>query len=233
MKTISVLFVIFVISTFTFQFFALHNKTEISSGGVDSSKENSQGITTNSNKATEDSEAVVNYEFYLQLVSEVESYRKDRLVSLDDFLKMSNSKNTVILDTRSKAMYDLKHVKGAIHLNFSDFNIVELERVFDKFQGKETRILIYCNNNFFDSKAIFVQPELLLQDVAFVTKSVEVVDFSLNEEKVAFDNSKSLALNIPTFINLYGYGYRNVYELKELVDVNDERIEFEGTFDDN
>ena len=44
-------------------------------------------------------------------------------------------------------------------------------------------ILIYCNNNFVD-------------DIApVVSKKAE------------------LALNIPTFINLYGYGYRNIYEL--------------------
>jgi hypothetical protein len=39
----------------------------------------------------------------------------------------------------------------------------------------------------------------------------------------------TLALNIPTYINLYGYGYKNVYELSELVSVNDERLEFEGS----
>ena len=38
-----------------------------------------------------------------------------------------------------------------------------------------------------------------------------------------------MALNVPTYINLYGYGYRNVYELDELVDVNDPRITFEGS----
>lgn len=39
----------------------------------------------------------------------------------------------------------------------------------------------------------------------------------------------TLALNIPTFINLYGYGYRNIFELGELVNTNDLRIQFEGT----
>ena len=39
----------------------------------------------------------------------------------------------------------------------------------------------------------------------------------------------TLALNIPTFINLYGYGYRNVYELADLVSVYNSKIEFEGT----
>ncbi|WP_417939197.1 hypothetical protein [Flavobacterium sp. RS13.1] len=38
-----------------------------------------------------------------------------------------------------------------------------------------------------------------------------------------------LALNIPTHIDLYGYGYKNIYELDELVNVNDSRIQFEGT----
>ena len=38
-----------------------------------------------------------------------------------------------------------------------------------------------------------------------------------------------MALNIPTYINLYGYGYHNVYELNELVNVNDPLIIFEGT----
>ena len=34
----------------------------------------------------------------------------------------------------------------------------------------------------------------------------------------------ALALNIQTFINLVGYGYRNVYELKDVVDFNDPKV---------
>ena len=30
-----------------------------------------------------------------------------------------------------------------------------------------------------------------------------------------------LALNIPTFVNLHGYGYENVYELADLVSIED------------
>jgi hypothetical protein len=56
------------------------------------------------------------------------------------------------------------------------------------------RILIYCNNNFSNN----AQPVIL--------KRVE------------------LALNIQTFINLYGYGYRNVYELGDVVDFNDPAV---------
>ena len=67
----------------------------------------------------------------------------------------------------------------------------------DKLLGdKSKRILIYCNNNFSDD----IEPVPL--------KRVE------------------LALNIPTFINLFGYGYENIYELEEVLSVEDERIRF-------
>lgn len=181
------------------------------------------------------SEALVNYGYFKELVSEVEAYRSEHLISLEDFLERSKELNTVILDTRSKAMYDLKHVKGALHLNFSDFTLPELNSLFAKFNGTQTEILIYCNNNFFDSKATLdkVSPEFLLQDAAFIGKSALPVEITkIDEKKVKFNNEYTLALNIPTYINLYGYGFKNVYELNELVDVNDPRITFEGTFDD-
>lgn len=38
-----------------------------------------------------------------------------------------------------------------------------------------------------------------------------------------------LALNVPTYLHLYGYGYRNVYELSELVAMDDPRIRFAGS----
>lgn len=38
------------------------------------------------------------------------------------------------------------------------------------------------------------------------------------------------SLNLSTYQTLYAYGYRNVYELGPLLDVNTTRIPFEGTF---
>jgi rhodanese-related sulfurtransferase len=60
----------------------------------------------------------------------------------------------------------------------------------------DVKILIYCNNNFANDRA----PVVL--------------------------KSAPLALNIPTFINLVGYGYRNVYELGEVIDFNDPAVEW-------
>jgi phage shock protein E len=64
----------------------------------------------------------------------------------------------------------------------------------ETLRDPNVRILIYCNNNFSNNQA----PVML--------KSVQ------------------LALNIQTFINLYGYGYRNVYELGDVVDFNDPAV---------
>ena len=62
---------------------------------------------------------------------------------------------------------------------------------------KRVPILIYCNNNFLNAPS------------AFPTKL------------------PSASLNLSTYIALYDYGYRNVYELGPLIDINTSRLEFE------
>ncbi|MBT2564607.1 rhodanese-like domain-containing protein [Pedobacter sp. ISL-68] len=150
--------------------------------------------------------ANVDFDAYEKLIPEVKAHRKSKLIDLPTFLKMAEEKGTIILDTRSDSLFKRKHVKGAIHLNFSDFTQQNLVRIIP---NADTRILIYCNNNFIDDQANFAS---------------KVVVPVLIKKKIA---PISLALNIPTYINLYGY--RNVYELSELVSTRDKRITFEGT----
>ncbi|HLP13068.1 MAG TPA: rhodanese-like domain-containing protein [Flavobacteriales bacterium] len=155
--------------------------------------------------------AKVDYDAFEKLVAEVKMHRQKRLVGLDEFLNMSKGENTIILDTRSDKMYEAKHVKGAVHLSFPDFTQNNLD---DLIGDKNTRILIYCNNNFGGD-------ELYLP-----TKTAGPVLTKVSNEPA---KELTLALNIPTYINLYGYGFKNVYELAEFVDVKDSRIVFEGT----
>lgn len=177
----------------------------------------------------------VNFDDYEKLTKEVNIYRKDRLINWATFTQYSKEPKTVILDTRSKEMYDRKHVKGAIHMNFSDFTQDNLERLIP---DPNTRILIYCNNNFVDDPINFAtksynpRPILQIKPRANSKQSME----QLPLQQIQFQGIKTepakeltLALNIPTFINLYGYGYRNVYELSELLSVTFPRIIFEGT----
>lgn len=61
-----------------------------------------------------------------------------------------------------------------------------------------TRVLIYCNNNFENA----AEPFPMKMAVA--------------------------ALNIPTFVTLYAYGYQNLYELGPVLDPATSSIEFAG-----
>lgn len=158
--------------------------------------------------------ALVNLDDYEKLIKKLKKHRNKSIVSLDEFNILSKETNTIILDTRSDSMFKLKHIKGAIHLNFSDFTQANLLKLIPNFN---TRILIYCNNNI-DESALTVVTER-----AFITKSV-VPEVAPNGTLPI-----TLALNIPTYINLFGYGYKNVFELGEFVKVNDPRIVFEGT----
>lgn len=140
--------------------------------------------------------AKVDYKGFSEMTKEVQDHRAKRLVKLAAFKRMAGEANTIILDTRSERNYTGRHIKGAVHLNFSEFSAEKLAKMIP---DKNTRILIYCNNNFKDD------PQTMIL------------------------KSAPLALNIPTFINLYGYGYKNVYELSDYLSVNDPRVEFEGS----
>jgi hypothetical protein len=148
-----------------------------------------------SKKAPEPNPAI-DMQGYLRVSQEAAKHRATRRISEEDFIRMSQEPGTIILDARSKAMYDLLHIKGAINLSFSDIAIKSLERTIP---DKSTRILIYCNNNF------------------------------KNAEKAFASKLPRASLNLSTYISLYTYGYRNVYELAPLVDLKDSKLSFEGT----
>lgn len=162
---------------------------------------------------------IVDFDAFMTLAAEVQPYRRKHLVSLDTFNSWAQMPGTVILDTRSDSLYNGKHLKGAIHLDFTNFTQESLAALIP---NRNTRILIYCNNNF---KDFFFEPAF------FVSKAIRLPDVQGSGASKAKLNQKplSLALNIPTFINLYGYGYKNVYELGEQVFVLDGRLKFEGT----
>jgi hypothetical protein len=135
----------------------------------------------------------VDYDGFAKLVAEVEPYREGRRVSLAEFNRMKAEPGTIVLDARSARNYAIGHIAGAVNLDFTEFTAGDLERVLG---DKNTRILIYCNNNFADDAV----PVLL--------------------------KSTPLALNVPTFINLYGYGWKNVYELDGAFSMTDPEIQW-------
>ncbi len=163
--------------------------------------------------------AKVSFDDFKTLVAEVEPHRASRLIDLNTFLKMSQEPGVVVLDSRSAFRFDRIHLKGAKHLSFTDFTQDNLSKVIPSF---DTKILIYCNNNFDGNQTDFASK------VAAPQPSLKTAN-SLATQMASQSKPKMMALNIPTYINLYGYGYHNVYELNELVKVRDPRISFEGT----
>lgn len=162
-------------------------------------------------------QAKVSFDDFKGLVAEVEAHRASRLIDLDAFLKMSQEPRVIILDSRSAFRFERIHLKGAKHLAFTDFTQDSLAKVIPTF---DTKILIYCNNNFEGNQTDFASK---------IATPRQIKDSAAARQLAAQEKPLMMALNIPTYINLYGYGYRNVYELHELVKVSDPRIVFEGT----
>ena len=138
----------------------------------------------------------IDYRRFAAGVAEVEALRESRRVGEDEFLALAAKPDTVILDARSREKYDLLHVRGARPLSFPDITAAELAKVIPT---KDTRVLIYCNNNF------------------------------ENEERAFARKVAPAALNVHTFNVLHAYGYTNVHELRPLLDVRTTKIPFAGT----
>jgi len=130
---------------------------------------------------------------YLRVSREAAEHRETRRVSEEEFILMSREPGTVILDARSRERFDQLHVKGALNLSFADIAVDSLAAALP---DKNTRILIYCNNNFANAEGPF-------------------------PVKIA-----RAALNLSTYIALYSYGYRNVYELAPLIDLKASKLPF-------
>jgi hypothetical protein len=76
------------------------------------------------------------------------------------------------------------------------FPDIAVESLARTIPDRATRILIYCNNNFANAEG------------PFPTKA------------------PSASLNLSTYIALYNYGYRNVYELGPLIEIGKSRLPF-------
>ena len=137
----------------------------------------------------------IDMEGYLRVAKEAATHRESRRLSEGEFLRMSREPGTLVLDARSREKYDELHIQGAVNLSFPDIAIDSLKQLIP---DPDTRILIYCNNNFKNAEE------------AFPAKRSEA------------------SLNLSTYIALYTYGYRNVFELGPLLDINSSKLPFES-----
>ena len=138
---------------------------------------------------------LIDYDGFARNVAEVRGLREERRISEEEFIRMAREPGTVVLDARSERLFRLRHIEGAVNLSFPEFTAETLARIIPT---RETRVLIYCNNNF------------------------EGAPESMPVKAIAS------ALNVSTFVSLHAYGYRNVYELGPAVDVRRSKLAFAG-----
>jgi rhodanese-related sulfurtransferase len=79
------------------------------------------------------------------------------------------------------------------------FPDIAIESLARLLPDRNARILIYCNNNFTGNESAFAS-------------------------KVA-----SASLNLSTYIALYTYGYRNIWELGPRIEIGKSQLEFESS----
>jgi hypothetical protein len=139
---------------------------------------------------------LIDYKGFQKIVAASASERESHRLTEPQFLKAMANKNAVLLDARSVSRYELRHIRGAVSLPFTDFTAASLQKVIP---AKDTKILIYCNNNFEGSP------------VSFASKT------------------PSASLNISTYTSLRAYGYSNIFELGPLLNVHTTSIPFAGT----
>jgi hypothetical protein len=133
---------------------------------------------------------------YLAAAHEAAAWRETHRLSEAEFLQMSKIPNTLVLDARSAEKFNELHIRNAFNLSFPDITVESLARAVP---NKDTRVLIYCNNNFRNAEG------------PFPTK--------LN----------NASLNLSTFIALYSYGYRNVFELGPSIDFGATMLDFDSS----
>ncbi|RHX91081.1 sulfurtransferase [Leptospira yasudae] len=139
---------------------------------------------------------LIDYKMFQNTVNSSSEEREAKRLTEEEFLRMIEKEDVILLDARSESRYKLRHIRGAISLPFTEFTKESLAQVIPKLDSK---ILIYCNNNFMGS------PQ------AFAAKA------------------PAASLNLSTFVSLKAYGYTNIYELGPLLDIQTTKLPFEGS----
>jgi Rhodanese-like domain len=95
---------------------------------------------------------LINYNAFLDNAQRANALRESRRLTEDEFINKMAEPGVVILDARSAAKFQLRHLKSAVNLSFPDFTADTLAAIIPT---KSTEVLIYCNNNFVGSPTAF------------------------------------------------------------------------------
>ena len=95
---------------------------------------------------------LIDYKEFQKIVAASAAERESHRLTEAEFIKAMADRSAVLLDARSASKYELRHIRGAVNLPFTDFTAETLAKVI---RAKGNKILIYCNNNFEGSPVSF------------------------------------------------------------------------------
>ena len=139
---------------------------------------------------------LIDFPEFRSIVIETAAERDGRRLTEAQFLSAMEEKDVIVLDARSANRFAERHITGAKNLPFTDFTAATLESLIP---SKDSKVLIYCNNNF------------------------------LGDQRAFPSKSPGASLNLSTYTSLKAYGYTNVFELGPLLDIHKTSISFSGS----
>jgi len=95
---------------------------------------------------------LIDYRGFQQIVASAAAEREAHRLTEAQFLRSMRDPKAVLLDARTASKFQLRHIRGAASLPFTDFTADTLAQVIP---AKGTKVLIYCNNNFEGSPTAF------------------------------------------------------------------------------
>lgn len=95
---------------------------------------------------------LIDYREFQKIVAASARERESHRLTEPQFRQAMTDRETVLLDARTASKYELRHIRGAVNLPFTDFTAETLAKVIP---AKGAKILIYCNNNFEGSPVSF------------------------------------------------------------------------------
>ena len=95
---------------------------------------------------------LIDYKEFQKVVVASASERESHRLTEPQFIEAMADKKAFLLDARSASKYELRHIRGAVNLPFTDFTAGTLAKIIS---SKDVEILIYCNNNFEGSPVSF------------------------------------------------------------------------------
>jgi 3-mercaptopyruvate sulfurtransferase SseA len=95
---------------------------------------------------------LIDYKEFQKIVTVSASERESHRLTEPQFIEAMADQKAVLLDARSASKYELRHIRGAVNLPFTDFTAGTLAKIIP---AKNAKILIYCNNNFEGSPVSF------------------------------------------------------------------------------